>query len=584
MAQSAKPRPLRALLILLIALIGLGVWTFWPGTEHNVRLGLDLQGGTQVTLVPHSESGQDISDDQLNQAVQIIRQRVNAFGVSEAEVTTQGSGGSAAIVVSVPGSNQQDIANQISTTAKLDFRPVIQEEASGATPAPEPTAGEPTASPSPSASKTKNKPRKGSNAGSQATPAPSPSPSASGSPAPDTQHPPIQSPDNNAALQAAFAGLNCADPVNTKGGTPDKPEQWLVTCQKAGLAKYLLEPAFIQGTQITDAQAQLPQQGGGGWQVTLTFDAEGTKALADVSSKLVGKTPPQNQFAIVLDGLVQSSPYFSEAILGGQAQINGNFTAQEAQDLANVLRYGALPVQLTVAEVTSISPTLGSDQLKAGLLAGGIGLALVMLYLLFYYRALGVVAIVSLFVSAYITYCLFVIMGRTIGLALTLAGVAGAIVAIGITADSFVVYFERIRDEVRDGRSLRVAVEQGWHRARNTILAADFVSLLAAGILYYVTIGNVRGFAFVLGITTLIDILVAFMFTKPLVTLLASTKWFASGGSLTGMSMKRIGVNVTDVSLKSKAEKKSKQPVAAGGVPEDEVVDETATPTKGEES
>ena len=555
MASSARPRPWRALLVLIIVMIGLGVWTFWPGKDNAPRLGLDLQGGTQVILVPKSVTGGgDVSPEQLNQAVEIIRQRVNGIGVSEAEVTTQGSGGSSAIVVSVPGVNQQKITEQLATTALLNFRPVVQEDAGGPAVAPEPVTPTPTPPATPTPAK---KAKKGSSFPlADPTPAASASPAATAAaaatpgattppavvPGEAIRRPPFESDSNNQLLQTEYAKLDCSNPINHQGGgQPDDPAKWIVTCSKDGAVKYLLEPAFIKGTQVTSATAALPQQGAGGWQVDLSFDSEGASALATVSTKLVSQPPPTNQFAIVLDGLVQSSPYFSEAILGGTASINGNFTVEEAKSLANVLKYGALPVQLTVAEVTTVSPTLGSDQLAAGLLAGAIGLALVVLYLLIYYRALGIVAVISLVVAASITYGIFVIMGRTIGLALTLAGVAGAIVAIGITADSFVVYFERIRDEVRDGKTLRVAVEVGWHRARNTILAADFVSLLAATILYLVSIGNVRGFAFVLGITTLIDIAVAFMFTKPLVTLLARSNWFAAGGSLTGMSMKRLG-------------------------------------------
>jgi protein-export membrane protein SecD len=185
--------------------------------------------------------------------------------------------------------------------------------------------------------------------------------------------PPIQAPTNSEFLQRAHAALDCSKPENYQGGTPDKPEEWLVTCSKDGSAKYLLEPAFIRGTQVSDAQAQLPQNGAGGWQVNLTFDTDGAKALADVSTRLVPLQPPKNQFGIILDGLVVSSPYFQEPILGGTASINGNFTNQQAKDLANVLKYGALPVNLQIAEITSVSPTLGADQLKAGLIAGAPG-------------------------------------------------------------------------------------------------------------------------------------------------------------------------------------------------------------------
>jgi len=537
----------------MVVTFGLVAWAFWPGQDSSPRLGLDLQGGTQVTLVPKSVSdGGNVTGEQLDQAVEIIRQRVDGLGVSEAEVTTQGSGTGSAIVVSVPGENRQGLEQQLSQTALLDFRPVVQEEASGATVLPEP---EPSVVPTPAPTATK-KAKKGSAVGAapaQAeTPAPTPTSSTAAS---STVRPPIQSPTNNAALQKAFAELDCSIPDNYKGGTPDKPEEWLVTCSNDGSAKYLLEPAFIKGTQVTDAQAQLPQTGAGGWQVNLTFDTEGAKALADVSTRLVPLPSPQNQFGIVLDGLVVSSPYFQEPILGGTASINGNFTIEAAKDLANVLKYGALPVNLQIAEITSVSPTLGSEQLQAGLIAGALGLLLVVLYLLLYYRALGIVAVVSLVVAAVITYAVFVILGRTVGLALTLAGVAGAIVAIGITADSFVIYFERIRDDVREGKSLRAACETGWSKARNTLLAADFVSFLAAAILYFISVGNVRGFAFVLGLTTVIDVVVAFLFTRPLVTLLARSPWFIRGGPLTGVSPERLGVEPSREILEARAAK-----------------------------
>ncbi len=503
MAGPKVVRPWRTLGLLTILVVGLMVWTFWPSTPDTPRLGLDLQGGTQVTLVPKSAAGEGpINDDQLNQAVEIIRQRVNGLGVAEAEVTVQGSGSNAAIIVSVPGLNR-DIRDQISQTAQLNFRPVIQEGV-GLGPAEE-----------------------------------------DGKADDEVMRPPIQSPENNTFLQNAYADLDCQNPDNLQGGVPDNPEQWLVTCHSDGIAKYLTEPAFILGTMITNAEAVLPQQGAGGWQVSLDFDSEGAAKLAEVSSRLVNLPPPQNQFAIVLDGLVVSAPYFSEAILGGQASINGNFTAEEARDLANVLKYGALPISLDVAEVSTVSPTLGEDQLRAGLIAGAIGMALVTVYLLFYYRILGLVAIVSLFLAAILTYGVFVIMSNTVGLALTLAGIAGAIVAIGITADSFIVYFERIRDHLREGKTLRVACELGWVRARNTLLAADFVSLLAAAILYYLSVGNVRGFAFVLGLTTIIDVICAFWFTRPLVAIIARTAWFQKGGKLTGMSPDRVGVDIS---------------------------------------
>lgn len=517
-AGSRGYRPLRSLLILFVITIGLGAWALWPGQVHTPKLGLDLQGGTQVILKPRlAEGSGTVTEESLNQTADVIRQRVNGFGVTEADVAIQGSGDNAAIVVSVPGLNQQRIADQLKQTALLDFRPVDQVE-----------AGAPTA------------------------------PAGKGKAAASSPKPPVQSTSNDAKLQQAFADLDCSKKENTQGGVPDDPTKWLVTCSEDGSAKYLLEPAFIKGTNVTNAQAGLPTQGAGGWQVDLTFDTEGAKKLADTSSKLVNLPSPKNQFAIVLDGLVQSSPYFQQAILGGQAQISGNFTAQEAQDLANILKYGALPLTLDLAEVTTVSPTLGADQLKAGLLAGLLGLALVGLYLLLYYRVLGIVAVLSLIYAAVVTYLIFVLLGRSLGLALTLAGVAGAIVAVGITADSFVVYFERIRDEIRDGRSMRAAVDAGWSRARNTLLAADFVSILAAVILYFLSVGNVRGFAFVLGLTTLIDVAIAFWFTRPLVTLIGRTKWFQKGSSMTGLSAQRLGLEELPSGARPKASRKSR--------------------------
>jgi preprotein translocase subunit SecD len=314
----------------------------------------------------------------------------------------------------------------------------------------------------------------------------------------------------------------------------------MVTCSKDGFEKFLLAPAFITGDQVSDSQATLPQQGAGGWMVTLDFDSLGATKLSEASIALSKLPSPQNRFGIVLDGLVVSAPFFSEPILGGKAQIEGSFTADEAKQLSQVLRYGALPVTLTIAESTSISPTLGQDQLSAGILAGLIGLGLVVIYLMLYYRALGIVAVVSLVVAAGFTWLLIVSLGRSIGFTLTLAGIAGAIVAIGITADSFVVYFERIRDEIRDGKTIRVATELAWVRARRTLLAADFVSLLAAIVLYALSVGSVRGFAFTLGLTTVIDVLVAFWFTHPLVTYFGRSKWAESGGRLTGVSRKRL--------------------------------------------
>jgi preprotein translocase subunit SecD len=274
----------------------------------------------------------------------------------------------------------------------------------------------------------------------------------------------------------------------------------------------------------------------------LSFNGEGTKAFGALTTRVTSLPSPTNQVAIVLDGLVVSAPRINEAINSGSAQISGSFSQTDATDLANVLKYGALPLAFDRGEVQQISPTLGADQLRGGLLAGFLGLLLVVLYSFLYYRGLGLVSVGSLAIAGLLAYLSFLLLGKWIGFTLTLAGIAGAIVAIGITADSFIVYFERIRDEVREGRSLRSAVETGWERARRTIIVADFVSMIAAVLLYFFAVGGVRGFAFTLGLTTLIDLFVVFIFTKPFVTILAKVKFFSSGHPLSGLSEKSLGV------------------------------------------
>lgn len=530
-------RPLRLMVAMMVVIVGLAAWAFWPGTDHSVKLGLDLQGGTQITLQPKPVvEGATMTDDQLQQTVSILRQRVDGLGVAESEVTTQGSGEGATIVVSVPGLSQDRLLELVQRTALLDFRPVWEI----LTPAP--VSAEASPSPSDAAASTSATPEPSASASPSVSDAASPSASPTSSAVAGTTI--VQATENSPEYQAELASLDCTNPEIYNGGTPDDPTKWLGTCEKTGAAKYNLQPAFIKGTNVTSASAVI-QQNGVGWVVSLQFDSEGAAALADASKTLSALpecgTPganPCNAFAIVLDGTVVSAPRFNEPILGGQAQIEGNFTAQEANDLASVLKYGALPVTLEPVDVTSISATVGNDQLRAGILAGLLGLVLVMLYLFIYYRVLGLAAIASLIVAGGVTYLALVVLGKTVGLTLTLAGVAGAIVAIGITADSFIVYFERIRDEIREGRSLRQACDSGWVRARRTLLAADFVSILAAVVLYVLSVGSVRGFAFVLGLTTVIDIIVAFWFAHPLVVLMGRSRWMQKGSRMTGLSTK----------------------------------------------
>ncbi|MCP4894324.1 MAG: protein translocase subunit SecD [Actinomycetales bacterium] len=525
MAPPATSKPGRSLIALIVLLIGGAVWAFWPGTDSSVRLGLDLQGGTQVILVPQPVvEGTEITEEQLAQTVEIIRARVDGLGVAEAEVTTQGSGNSAAIVVSVPGLGQDRVVELVQRTALLNFRPVWNV----LSPFPiDPADAEAAEGDAADGDAAESADDSASDGGAQSAEI-------------------VQAPDYSPEFQADVDALDCIDPVNLAGGTPDNPTEWLGACDQSGGQKYVMEPAFIEGVSVTDANAQLTQQGIG-WVVTLEFDSEGAGALAEASTELSalpecgsGATPC-NAFAIVLDGVVVSAPRFNEPILGGQAQIEGDFNAEEARDLANVLKYGALPVTLDVVDITSVSATVGGDQLRAGIIAGLIGLTLVSIYLLLYYRVLGLVAVASLAVAGGLLYLFVVIFSKTIGLTLTLAGVAGAIVAVGITADSFIVYFERMRDELRDGRSLRQACDSGWVRARRTLLAADFVTLLAAVVLYFLSIGSVRGFAFILGLTTVIDLIIAFWFTHPVVVLMGRRKFMQGGSKWSGLDPERLG-------------------------------------------
>jgi preprotein translocase subunit SecD len=321
----------------------------------------------------------------------------------------------------------------------------------------------------------------------------------------------------------------------------DDPTLPLVTCQ--GSQKFLLSPAQIEGTDITSASAAAPgsSQGQVQWTVNIQLNGHGADIQRKLSSSMAGDT--SKLFAIVLDGEVISTPYFQSVIPNGTSQITGNFTESSAKSLATSLKYGALPITFDKSKntVQTIGPSLAGDQLKAGITAGIAGLILVMLYCLLYYRGLGVVVVSSLLVAGATTYAMVLLLAKSAGFTLTLPGIAGLIVAVGITADSFIVYFERLRDEVRDGRTLRTSVETGWVRARSTILAADAVSMLAALVLFIFAIGVVKGFAFALGLTTFIDVFVVFFFTKPVVTLLSRTKFFGQGHKWSGLDRQHLG-------------------------------------------
>jgi preprotein translocase subunit SecD len=529
------------IVVLFLAVVGGDVASpgKWSG-DFRVRLGLDLTSGTTVALQAVKPGGGTPASDEMQRAIQIMDNRVNGAGVTEAQVQQQGKD---IINVSVPGQNAQTVVSRVSRTAELQFRQVLLVAPNTS----------PAASPSPSASASPSSPA-----------ATSPSPSASGAASPAASATPSAAPTSatstwqqaqgDAALVSApvkvlFNKLNCADKDwqkaigYTRGQYNDRNLQ-IVSCDSAH-NKFVLDKAHVVGDMIASASAT-PLTSSNAWQVNLSFKSDGAKAFGDLTTQMYSKYgtsgSPLDDLAVVLDGGVVSFPAINQGpITGGQAQITGSFNQEEATTLANQLSYGALPLSFHVQSVQSVSPELGRDQLNAGLIAGGLGLLLVVFYLLLYYRGLAVVAVFSLVTSAVLTYLSVVLLGKYQGFALSLAGIAGLIVAIGITADSFVIFFERLRDEVRDGRSLRAAVERGWARARRTILVSDTVSFLAAALLYYFAIGGVRGFAFTLGLTTVIDVVVVFTFTKPVMTLLARTKFYGQGHPLSGLDPRRLG-------------------------------------------
>jgi preprotein translocase subunit SecD len=538
-ANAPRPwRPLGVLALLLVVLYGtialLGDWT--------PRLGLDLRGGTSITLSAKTADGGTPSDESMVQAVDIIRARVNGSGVAEAEITTQGNTN---IVVQVPDVGEDELVQLVGQTAELRFRPV-RAVIEGGAPAPAPTetatptpgaTGTPTPTATPAAAASPSAAGRAVTEGLAAQTTPTPSPSASPSPAPTPVQPPAGEGAPTPEEQAQLDAFDCA---NLQTGSLDDPAASLITCDESGTSRFLLGPADVVGTDVDSASAGIPQ-GGVQWVVNLDFTDEGADKFLESTTNLAGQTFPLNAFAIVLDGRVVSFPTVDEPIPGGSATISGSFTQTEAQALATVLNYGALPLTFEPSDVSTVTPTLGASQLKAGLLAGAIGLGLVLLYSLIYYRGLGFVVFASLAVAGLLTYAAISLLGEAIGFTLTIAGIAGIIVAIGITADSFVVFFERVRDEIREGRSVRMAVETGWKRARRTVLASDAVSLFAAFFLYVFSVANVRGFAFALGLTTIVDLIVVFLFTKPILSVLARSRFFGAGHAWSGLDPVRLG-------------------------------------------
>ena len=499
-------------------------------------LGLDLQGGIEVRLQP---VGKSRGTAVLDKAVDIIRNRVNGLGVAETEVKRDGN----QIVVDLPGVKDRDKARRIvGKTAELRFRPVLGRLAplgtplkttsttsSGSSTTSSPGATTPTTA---AVSSTTTPPattaKPGKAVGVRRAPSTTTAPTTATS---------VPTPSTTAVGPATTATTAAAPAVTNPPNTPAAQDQRGATVILPGRdpkgARYQLGPTALTGKLVTGADARF-LGGADGWVVDITFNSEGSTKFNALAAASYPKADPQNAVAIVLDGVVQSAPAFRTASFTGNVQISGNFTQTEAEDLATVLKFGSLPVQLKPLTTTSVSPTLGRDQLDAGLLAGIIGLALVALYMLAFYRVLGAVVIVGLLLSGMAVYTLITYLGDSIGLTLTLAGVVGLIVSVGITVDSYIVYFERLKDEVRTGRTVRSSVDRGFVLSFKTILAADLVSLIAAGILYWQAIGSVRQFAFLLGLSTVLDLLVSYFFMHPLVQQLAKNRAL--------VATKRVGI------------------------------------------
>lgn len=580
------------LTFLLVIAIGFGaliIGSFTGRTKLTPGLALDLEGGTQLILTPTTTDGRQVTDNDLNQAINIIRQRVDASGVAEAEISRQGGSN---IVVALPGKPSQETLDLVRSSAVLYFRPVIrvynanahtiakaQNQAIKAAATAKPTAkatakatGTATASPA-------------------ATPAPSATaaatPTATPTPVTATQlatryadvnqngkidTTPLTATSNDASSDAQISEkmiydalmLDCKNPKNLKGGAQD-PKKAVISCARDGSgAVYILGPAELKGTDLTSATSALEQTSQGSntnqWIVSLEFNKQGTADFSKISTRLLqyrnDKTAPQkNQFAIVLDGLTVSAPGIESAITGGKAQISGGtnangthgFTQAAANSLANQLSFGSLPLNFTVQSEQQISATLGSEQLQKGLIAGLIGFVLIIIYLAWQYRGLASVAVASLLAAAALTYVVIALLSWGIGYRLSLAGVAGLIVSIGITMDSFIIYFERVRDEVRHGLSLRAAVDEGWVHARKTIIVSDTVNLVAAVVLYVLAVGGVQGFAFTLGVTTVVDLAVIIFFTHPLMVACLAIPFFGQGHRLSGLDPEHLGARSRNV-------------------------------------
>lgn len=574
--SAAKPKRTLILLLLIIAALfaGIGATAAWahPRGQWTPKLGLDLEGGRQIVLQPIVGKGKTANSGQLDQAVNIIRQRVDGTGVSEAEITTLGGSN---IVVSMPGNPSKEVLDSLAQSSQLMFRAVITTM----------PIQQPTATPSPTVQPTLPMPATSAPSSSPASPSASAKASTTAKPSATSSAKAAvpqafrtadkpKSPSDTAWEQQPVSQIWVTNGLAKKGETYQElltaysctntnpkagptATQWRETAASVPAnepsvgcddqAKYLMGPSEVNGSMLTDASygQETNQQGAQTGQVVvnLQFNSKGKTAFANVTKRLFSLKGDQNRFAVVVDGKVITAPRTNDPIVDGRAQISGGFTQTSAKLLADQLKFGALPFSFKELTSDQISPQLGTDQLQKGLIAGAIGLGLVVLYSLFQYRMLGFVTVASLLVAGTITYGAVTFLGFANNFRLSMAGVTGLIVSIGITADSFIVYFERVRDEVRSGRPLHAAVETGWARAKRTIVISDGVNFLAAAVLYVLSESNVKAFAFTLGLTTLIDLLVVFMFTHPTLTLLSHTKFFGGGHKWSGFDPDRLGAS-----------------------------------------
>lgn len=646
-AKKTKNKALRTLIffiVIVVALAGTLVGsTIFSNGSFAPKLAIDLEGGTQLILTPKNTEAKAkaISDADIDQAIEVIRQRIDASGVAEAEIARNGQEN---ISVGIPGNPSEETLALIQQSAVMRFRTVLLSAQGNATTNEDPQAllgqltgtatgqnqsttgsndsqetqttvgeGKNTVTIPPSAPTEKGQTQSlvVNSTNPSATPSPSPSsqetqPQPAISPAAKQQQSSAAIPFDELMKEAQkypntpagesnvindrkhitvrdmfiFNHLDCTDPASLKGGSLDDPKQNLVACSKEGYEKYILGPEVLSGTNLVSASSGMGtnQQGNatGQWEVALKLDAEGAKKFDDVAKVLypnqakgTNRNPDNNRFAIVLDSLVVSAPGVNASAFGGSATISGSLTRESSATLANQLQFGSLPLNFEQQSKQSISATLGGEHLKVGVYAAIVGLVLVLLYLLWQYHALAGLATASLLLAGGIVYLAVAILSWSMGYRLSLAGVVGLIVAVGVTMDSFIIYFERIRDEVRDGKPLITAVETGWNRAKRTIVVSDIVNIVAAVVLYVLAVGGVQGFAFTLGLTTLVDLGIIFLFTHPMMSLLIKTRYFGEGQKFSGLDPLHLGASSDRIYVHSAAsahstrKQKTAQKVAA---------------------